>query len=220
MLGQIQPDARPAGNHLYPPGTDEYRDNSDALPHDPAGAAQSLDELGWTRTETIRQRDGRTLRLRVIYAAAPSYQDVASVLRDQLERAGIAVDLRPYPSNEIYPNLTSGNFDLALYTRNGTASPLSDSVDSYASPIEANPRQNYGRVSSPQLDALFAQGVAEPNDTRRAAIGNQIDRLLWTEAHSVPLYDWPGAVAVRANLANFGAFGFADTDYVNAGFAI
>ena len=219
MLGQIQPDAPPAGNHLYSPGTDEYRDNSDALPHDPAGTARSLDELGWTRAETIRQRDSRPLRLRLIYAAAPSYQDVATALRDQLEQVGIGVDLLQYPSNEIYPNLTRGNFDLALYTRVGTASPLSDSVDSYASPVGANPRQNYGRVSSPQLDALFAQGVAEPDDARRAAIGNQIDRLLWTEAHSVPLYNWPGAVAVRTNLANFGASGFADNDYINAGFA-
>jgi peptide/nickel transport system substrate-binding protein len=36
----------------------------------------------------------------------------------------------------------------------------------------------------------------------------------------VILYAWPGAVAVRANLANFGAFGFADADYLNAGFVL
>jgi peptide/nickel transport system substrate-binding protein len=34
----------------------------------------------------------------------------------------------------------------------------------------------------------------------------------------VILYPRPGAVAVRSNLANFGAFGFADWDYINAGF--
>jgi peptide/nickel transport system substrate-binding protein len=69
-------------------------------------------------------------------------------------------------------------------------------------------------------DAVFAQGIAEPDKARRAAIGNQIDRLIWQEAHSVILYAWPGAVAVRANLANFGAFGFADADYLNAGFVL
>jgi peptide/nickel transport system substrate-binding protein len=69
-------------------------------------------------------------------------------------------------------------------------------------------------------DAVFAQGIAEPDKARRAAIGNQIDRLIWQEAHSVILYAWPAAVAVRANLANFGAFGFADADYLNAGFVL
>jgi peptide/nickel transport system substrate-binding protein len=49
-------------------------------------------------------------------------------------------------------------------------------------------------------------------------MGNQIDRLLWQEAHSVVLYARPGVVAVRANLANFGASGFADPDYIDAGF--
>ena len=174
----------------------------------------------FTRAGDGRQRGGQPLRLRLVYGAAPSYQDIATALRDQLERAGVSIDLRQYPSNEIFPNLSGGNFDLALFTWYGTASPLSDAMDIYRSPVGGNPRLNYGRVSNAELDELFAQGIAESDDTRRAAIGNQIDRLIWREAHSVPLYTWPGAVAVRANLANFGASGFADADYINAGFAL
>ena len=223
MLGQIEPEARPDGNHLYAPGTAEYRDNSDALPFDPGHANQTLDQLGYppaTAASNARQRGGQPLRLRLIYGAAASYQDIATAVRDQLERLGVSVDLRQYPSNEIFPNLSGGNFDMALFTWYDTASPLSDAMDIYRSPVGDNPRLNYGRVSNAELDALLAQGIAEPDEARRAAIGNQIDRLIWREAHSVPLYAWPGAVAVRANLANFGAFGFADTDYINAGFAI
>lgn len=80
-------------------------------------------------------------------------------------------------------------------------------------------RENYGRVFDPKIDALFAQGLAELDDTRRAAIGDQLDRLVWAEAHDVPLFARPGAVVVPANLVNFGAFGFADFDYIDAGFA-
>ncbi|MDT7642086.1 MAG: glutathione transport system substrate-binding protein, partial [Pseudonocardiales bacterium] len=74
--------------------------------------------------------------------------------------------------------------------------------------------------ADPRIDALFTQAIAELDDAKRAELGNQIDRLIWQEAHSVILYAWPGAVAVRANLANFGAFGFADADYLNAGFVL
>jgi peptide/nickel transport system substrate-binding protein len=33
------------------------------------------------------------------------------------------------------------------------------------------------------------------------------------------LFARPGTVAVRANLANFGAWGLADWNFINAGFA-
>ncbi|MDT7694484.1 MAG: glutathione transport system substrate-binding protein [Pseudonocardiales bacterium] len=220
MLGQIEPHGSPDGNHLYAPGTAAYRDNSDALPYDPAHAQQVLESLGFARAGDGRQRGGTPLRLRLIYGDAPSYQDIATAVREQLERVGISIDPRQYPSNEIFPNLAGGNFDLALFSWYGTASPLSDSMDIYRGPVGDNPRLNFGRVSNAELEALFTQGIAEPDEARRAAIGNQIDRLIWQEAHSVILYAWPGAVAVRANLANFGAFGFADADYLNAGFAL
>ena len=79
--------------------------------------------------------------------------------------------------------------------------------------------QNYGRIFSPQITALFEQDLAELDDNKRAAIGNQADQLIWQEVHHLPLYPSTGAYAVRATLANFGAPGFADIDYIKAGFA-
>jgi peptide/nickel transport system substrate-binding protein len=56
------------------------------------------------------------------------------------------------------------------------------------------------------------------DDAKRADLGNQIDQLIWQEVHHLPLYPSTGAYAVRSTLANFGAPGFADIDYINAGF--
>jgi peptide/nickel transport system substrate-binding protein len=58
----------------------------------------------------------------------------------------------------------------------------------------------------------------ELDDAKRADLGNNIDRLIWQEAHHLPLYATPGTYAVRSTLANFGASGFADTDLTSAGF--
>ncbi|HWN32781.1 MAG TPA: ABC transporter family substrate-binding protein [Pseudonocardia sp.] len=226
VLGPVDPGVRPSGNHIYVPGTPEYRDNSDALPYDPAGAARTLDELGWVRTGATRARGGVALSVRLVYGAAPTYRDIAAALAHQLAAVGVTAELRQYPSNEIFPTVTSGNFDVALFSWYATASPLSGSTEIYGSPLggqpdgqpDGNARQNYGRVASPEIDAAFAAGNAELDEGRRADIGNQVDRLIWREAHSVPLFAWPGAVAVRTELANFGASGFADPDYVDAGF--
>jgi peptide/nickel transport system substrate-binding protein len=158
------------------------------------------------------------LTLRLVYGAAPTYRDIAAAIAHQLAELGVTAELRQYPSNEIFPAVTSGNFDLALFSWYSTPSPVSGATEIYGSPLGANARQNYGRVASPEIDAALAAGNAELDDGRRAAIGNQIDRLIWAEAHSVMLFAWPGAVAVRTELANFGASGFADPNYVDAGF--
>jgi peptide/nickel transport system substrate-binding protein len=85
-------------------------------------------------------------------------------------------------------------------------------------PDDGDVQQNYGRIYDPEIDALFEQAEGEPDEARRAAIGNQIDRLVWREVHHVPLYPGTGAYAVRSSLANFGAPGFADIDYCDIGY--
>ncbi|HEX4356929.1 MAG TPA: ABC transporter family substrate-binding protein [Pseudonocardia sp.] len=222
MIGQIVPNAQPDGNHLYLPNTKDYRDNSDALPYDPAHAEQLLESAGWARRGfgpgAFRTKNGQRLSLRMIYYNAGSNLDIVKSVQNQLAQVGVDVVPQQYQGNEFDTNLTKGNFDLVTFGWGGTTTPLSSAVGIYASPLGDNPRQNFGRVASPQIDALFQQGMAELDDTKRAEIGNEADRLIWQQAHSVVLYARPGTVAARANLANFGATGLADIDYINAGF--
>lgn len=218
LIGQIVPGAQPDGNHLYVPGTKDYQDNAGALRFDPAQAERTLDSLGWVRNGPTRQKDGKPLTLRMIYYDAQSNLDIVKSVQNQLAQIGVTVVPEQYPGNEFDINLTRGNFDLVVFGWGGTATPLSSGLGIYATPVGNNVQQNYGRVADPQIDALFAQGIAELDDTKRAVIGNEIDQKIWQEAHSVVLYARPGAVAVRANLANFGASGLADPDYIDAGF--
>jgi peptide/nickel transport system substrate-binding protein len=99
-----------------------------------------------------------------------------------------------------------------------TSTPFSSSAGVYQQPLGNNVQQNYGRIGSPQIDDLIDKALAELDDTKRADLANQIDKLIWQEAHSVILFAVPGIVAVRSNVANFGARGFADPDFINAGF--
>jgi peptide/nickel transport system substrate-binding protein len=129
------------------------------------------------------------------------------------------VVLEQIVGNQFFPAyINRGNFDLGLFLWESVPSPFSSSLGIYARPLGDNVRQNYGRIGTPEIDALFTKGNAELDDTKRAAIGNQVDRLIWQEAHSVILFTAPGAEAVRSNLANYGAHGFADPNYIDAGF--
>ena len=218
MIGQIVPGARRSGNHLYLQGTREYQDNGDVLAFDQAAANRELDELGWVRTGTTRQRAGKPLNLRMIYFNAATNLDILKSLQNQLAQIGVTLVPQVYSGAEISTNVNNGNFDLVVFPWQNTPTPLSSGVGLYQTPAGDNVRQNYGRIGSPQIDALFTQAIAELDDAKRAGLGNQIDRLIWQEVHSIPLYARPGAVAVRSTLANFGAPGFADFDYINAGY--
>jgi peptide/nickel transport system substrate-binding protein len=206
------------GNHIYVPGDKAYRDNSDALPFDRAAANRALDELGWIRAGATRTKDGKPLRVRVVYFNADTNTLVAQTVQNHLGAIGVDAQLTSVAGTEIGTTVSTGNFDIAVMGWGSTTTPLSSSVGLFQTPSGNNVRQNYGRVSDPRIDELFTQAIAELDDERRAALGNQIDRLIWQEAHTVPLYPRPGTVVVRANLANFGAPGLAEKDYINSGF--
>jgi peptide/nickel transport system substrate-binding protein len=212
-ISRIVPDAVPDGNHFYPPGSKEYRDNSSALPYDPTSARNTLASLGYGP-------GNHKPALRLVYAlGSANGEDIAKTLQNELGQLGVKVMLHPVDQNQLFPTyINRGDFDLALFAWESTAATLSSGFGIYAQPVGDNVLQNYGRVGSPEIDTLLRQATAELDDAVRGEIGNHVDRLIWQQAHSVVLFARPGAVAARQNLANFGASGFADPDYINAGF--
>jgi peptide/nickel transport system substrate-binding protein len=222
-LGQSVPTAKPNGSHLYAPGSKQYQDNAVVLPFDPAKAQHTLDSRGWTRQGTgpnaTRGKDDRKLSLRLVFSHDATNRDLATTIQNQLAQIGVGVTLQEVDPNQLFATyVTRGDFDLALLGWLSNPYPIMSSASVYQLPTGNNIRQNYGRIGSPQIDTLLHQAMAELDETTRAAIGNQADKLIWEQAHSIILFAVPGITATRATLANYGARGFADPDFINAGF--
>ncbi|MDT7625193.1 MAG: glutathione transport system substrate-binding protein [Pseudonocardiales bacterium] len=221
MVGAIVPNVTQLGNHIYAYGSKDYRDNSGVLPYDRGAANRELDTLGWVRAspDAMRSRNGQPLRLRLLEGTPnPIGQQIDRTVLDQLAQLGVTVTIQPVPIQQASSQYKTGNFDLVAFAWQNTSTPFSGSQGLYAEPRGDDVQQNYGRIYDPQVSALFEQGLRELNDTRRADLGNQADRLIWQEVHHLPLYPATGAYAVRSTLANFGAPGFADIDYIDAGY--
>ena len=169
----------------------------------------------------VRAKDGQPLKLRFVATAGNPISDaISKTMLDQLGQVGVQLEIDAVSSARLFVDFVNVvNFDLVGFVWESTSTPFSSSREIYAQPQGNAVGQNYGRIFSPEITALFEQGLAELDDNRRAAIGNQADELIWQEVHHLPLYPDTGAYAVRATLANFGAPGFADIDYINAGFA-
>jgi len=225
MLGPLGGPTDPLGNHIFMANQEGYVDNgSQVVPYDPERARRRLDAAGWRLEGPTRRKDNQELVIRfVIPSAVATSQQEAELVQGMLAEVGAKVTIEVVPVDDFFKNYVNvGNFDFTVFSWLGTPFPISSSRSIFVSP-EQGPdgpivEQNYGQIGSPEIDQLYDQATAELDPARAIDLANQIDRKIWEIGHSLTQYQRPDIYAVRANIANFGARGFADIIYKDIGF--
>jgi peptide/nickel transport system substrate-binding protein len=212
LLGPLGVEAKPLQNHLFMGNQKGYKDNAGALSSPNVEEAKRLlDEAGWKVQGEFRKKDGKELAIRfVIPTQVASSQQESSLVFNMLKAINVRVNIEAVPSDDFFDKyINTGNFDFTVFSWIGTPFPISSSKSIYAMPKGEDIQQNYARVGSAEIDALFDQATSEFDEQKALDIGNQIDAKIWDEVHSLTLYQRPEIIASKSNLANFGAFGFA-----------
>ncbi len=205
----------PLNNHVYVAGQKGYQDNSGVAAFNPEAAKQELDALGWKMNGQFREKDGRQLVIRDVFYDAASTRQVGQIAQSSLAQIGVKLDLQAKGGNGFFSQyITVGNFDIAQWAWGGDAFPLSGLTQIYLSTGESNS----GKIGSPEIDAKIEQTLEELDPDKARALANEVDKMVWAEGFSLPLFQAPGNIAVRSTLANFGAAGLADVDYTAIGF--
>ncbi|WP_330233888.1 ABC transporter family substrate-binding protein [Nocardia sp. NBC_00508] len=207
---------KPLNNHVYLQGQAGYQDNS--LGFDPAAAAKELDDLGWKLVGNVREKDGRKLEIRDVMYQDDTWVQIAQIIQQNLAAVGVELTIETKPGKGYFTDVIQpGNFDVAQWTWVGDPFPLGSLNQIYG--YNPNDLQgNYGRIGSPELNALIEQTVSELDPKKAMELANQVDRKVFEEGHSLPLMQSAGNVGVRADLANYGAAGLASLDYTKIGF--
>jgi len=225
LLGPLGVKATPLGNHIYMTNQKGYVDNSTELPFDIAAAGKLLDDAGWKLSGDTRMKDGKPLSLRLPLPPGSNVGKLISQLvQSMAQKVGIKIDIQSVPGDQFFPQYVSpGNFDVVLFGWSGTPFPVTSAKSIYVSPKKnadgtLDVQQNYARVGSAQIDKLFDDAAAEFDRDKQAVIGNQIDKMIWDEVHSITFYQVPDIVASKEKLANFGSFGFASVIYEDIGY--
>ncbi|MEV0058216.1 ABC transporter family substrate-binding protein [Nocardia sp. NPDC050718] len=213
--GLVQ-DPQPLNNHVYLRGQDGYQDNS--LGFDPTAAASELDALGWKLNGDVREKDGRKLEIRDVMYNDPTNIQIGQIIQQNLAQIGVKLVIETKPGAGLFSDvLQPGNFDVGQWFWAGDPFPLSSLTQIYGY-YPDDIQGNYGRIGSPELNALIEQTISELDPDKAKELANQVDRKVFEEGHSVPLFQSAGNVGVRADLANFGAAGLASLDYTKIGF--
>jgi peptide/nickel transport system substrate-binding protein len=242
---------KPLGNHLVLPSQDGYADHSSALGTMDLGQAQALlADSGWKRSAArtgekaagpgrtaasgaltvvepsrVLTRDGKQLTLRMVLPAdSPTLDDVGGRIARMLSDIGVRTEISKVPGDSFFSDhVSSGDFDLALYSWPGTAFPVTDDTPIYAKPVPApdgslTVAENYSRVGTDQIDQLLERAGSELDASARRTLTARADERIWAAAGSIPLYQRPEVVALRTTVANAGAFGFQTPDFADLGF--
>ncbi|HEY6878449.1 MAG TPA: ABC transporter substrate-binding protein [Polyangiales bacterium] len=154
---------------------------------DPARAAQLLDSEGWKLgADGVRVKAGK--RLRAVFLDTQGNRekrlDLLLVLRRQLHKNGIEVQLDSVPFGAYMDRVDKGDWDL-LGGSQFSSDP--DVLRRIYSP-EQRSRTSPSRADDPELNRLLDEGLREVNEDKRAALYHRAQHLIVERGFAIPVY--------------------------------
>jgi peptide/nickel transport system substrate-binding protein len=205
-VGQFSSDAQVLDNHIWLNTQPQYQDNAPEQykKQNTAQAKSLLESDGYTMgPDGIFQKNGKPLSFKIDTTENnPLRQQTIQVMIPMLKQAGIQAQFNANPDIFAGPekptSLVAGGFQIALFAWVGSPF-ISGTPPIYESPANGL-QQNYSRIGTPQIDALLKKWLTETSDKDIADTGNQIDKLLWDQMGTLPLYQKPTFIAYSSSL--------------------
>lgn len=172
-----------------------YDKTLDAIPYDPKAAAALLDQAGWTvGADGVRQRDGVRLSIDLQTTAGNRTRErVEQVIQAQWKALGVEVVIRNLPARVLFGDvLDQRKFTgFALFAWiSAPENPPRSTLHCEEIPSAENGwrGQNYTGYCNPEMDRLIDAVEVELDETKRAALWQQIQRLYAQDLPALPLY--------------------------------
>ena len=218
IQGIVDSKVKPNNNHVFLDGTACTQDNTGTLgKRNVAAANKLLDGAGWTKgSDGIRAKGGTRLSVKLIYPSGnDNRRDTVLLASAMAKEAGIELVPTLIPSADYFSkHVLVSNFELAIFAWVGTNFPIASSPNLY----KVGGAQNFGKIGSAEIDALFAKANNILDPKKRCELANQADKEIYKLVHSITLFQRNNVVGVPKNVANFGAFGFTSIDWTKVGF--
>ncbi|MDR1989314.1 MAG: ABC transporter substrate-binding protein [Acidobacteriaceae bacterium] len=185
---------------MLPPMSWALAPDLDTWPYDPERARQLLDEAGYTDPDGDGPKVRFSLTLKVSNIEFNRLQ--ATVVQQNLQQIGIALDVRTYEFATLYADVVSGNFQLFFlqWTAGSLADPdiLRRTFHSTQTPPIGF---NRGGFNDPRVDALLDEAGATEDAARRLALYQDVQRLLHDESPYNSLWHKTNFVIAQKSLS-------------------
>ncbi|WP_420174565.1 ABC transporter family substrate-binding protein [Luteococcus sp. OSA5] len=220
----VNPSELMLGNHFFMPGQDGYQDNSGDFKYDVEAAKKQLEEAGWKLPsgKTIREKDGKPLVVKYsMLTGVPTSENEGKLLQKDLAAVGIDLKFVNIAPDDMSKNLRAHSFEIMAFTWQGTPYPMNNIRQIYGAKTAGSQdpsESNYAQLVDPEIEKLIPQVDTEADEKKRAELTNQVDKIIWDQVHTLPIYRRVGYTAAPKTLANYGSATFKTLPKENIGY--
>lgn len=166
-------------------------------PYDPEKAKQLLDEAGWTvGADGIREKDGKKLQINYLGSKNPNTDIFIAIATENYREIGVDFVPEQFPDfNTLSAKVNSGDYDMA----------------SFSTTIISDPSQGVFRFikgetkgyDNPQIDELYAQGLATSDIEERKRIYHEMYKILNEELPVMFASYTKSVIAINGRIEGF-----------------
>ena len=197
IIRPVKDDARPMQSRFVFPFQPGYREVADAVTD---GSYDRADVQESRRLLQAADAEGTVVRIGY-ETPNPRRADTVEIIRDSCQQAGFVIE---DDSDDSYLDgggkLDSGDFDVALFGWSGSSLVTGNSDLFHTVPAGETATLNKGRYSNPQVDAWLTELESATDPARQQQLLTDIDRQLWQDLATIPLYAHPGIAAHRSQV--------------------
>ena len=200
---------------IFPTNHWSYPQDVTPIPYDVEAAAALLDEAGWTLDGQYRSKDGQELALRLFVPTGNQVRErTAPIIQANLRQIGIRVDietmdfatlvthLMPQDAQGTPRAVSVDDFDLFLLGFGIERDP--NEYLSYLLASDSPPNGfNFIGVDDPEVAELMLEGRVTLDQDARAALYQEVGRLMRENLAWIPLYQAQDLYGVGARLSGF-----------------
>lgn len=215
-VAQFSDEAKTLGNRVYVNNQPEYVDNGTQYAKaDAAAATKLLEGAGYAKgANGIYAKAGKPLSFRLSTTSGNALRETQGELfKSQMQTLGIDIKIDNSPSKVLFgERLPKGNFDIANFAWVSSPFPTGNK-----SLYGTGGGSNYGKYSNTAVDKMFTDANAILDDAKKAEAFNKIDKVLWDDMVSLPLYQKPTFIAYSEKYANIGDNASLEGPFWNVG---
>ncbi|NPV29833.1 MAG: ABC transporter substrate-binding protein [Firmicutes bacterium] len=171
---------------LLPPDNPWFSPETEQYPYNPAKAQELLESLGYVKKGSYYQKDGKVLELELLVAggAGSPGEREGEMIKQQLEKVGIKVNLRSLDSKTLDSLVNEWKFDLALSGHGG----LGGDPDTLSRSIIGQGFNSARYTSNETLVSLLKKQQQEMNKEERKKLIAEIQKVYAEEVPALTVY--------------------------------
>ncbi|WP_339388783.1 nickel ABC transporter substrate-binding protein, partial [Vibrio caribbeanicus] len=164
--------------------------NIDLKPYqyDIAQAEKLLDQAGWKKKGTVRERDGKPLEITLSYDSDKIVErTIAQYLQSEWTKVGIVMKLVGEEAQANRDRLKQGNFDLSFNISWGTPYDPQSFLGSMRKPVYGDYIAQQGIPEKAQIDENILKALSSTNEADRQKHYSYVLKTLHDQAIYIPI---------------------------------